>query len=553
MPESSAPSQAASQPDFSSYIPLSEPPRTFGLGQPGVGHDHLTASSAAPTVAHRTGGPRRPCVHPLGRPGPDFEPGRHRPAGNPGFRGRRRHLFAGTEDIADGNGLPISGTGFTTFTWTYQWIRVDGNSETNVGAGSASYHPVEADVGKLIKVRVSFTDGDNFSEAVTSLPFGPIAELAGPSARPLTLVSNTGQSTSATANITQQYAVGFRLGDHGQGYEISSVSIELAAVPSSLTVSLWSGGVEEGLRANTANKLFDFASTSSFAVGLNEFTAPAGAGAYQNVNYFVVLSGFGASLSIKETTSDDEDAGGETGAAIYNNAAVRALSDTGPWGASGSRASVLRLALEGSRRTSGILEQGADYVLAVKQNQRRLYEDLKDLFEEAEKTGFEGVPHDYATTLNKGQGRLEKRECWSISDPECLDYLSTGKEWPGLRSVVKVVGRREAETGITVQPRYFISSLDSSLSNGLNASAEQLLATVRAHWSIENSLHWSLDVTFREDYCRVRKDHGPQNLATLRQVTHNLLKRETSLKVGIQGKRLQAGWREDYLMKVLRG
>ena len=199
----------------------------------------------------------------------------------------------------------------------------------------------------------------------------------------------------------------------------------------------------------------------------------------------------------------------------------------------------------------GILERGADYVLAVKQNQRRLYEDLKDLFEEAEKTGFEGVPHDYATTLNKGHGRLEKRECWSISDPECLDYLSTGKEWPGLRSVVKVVGRREAETGITVQPRYFISSLDSSLSNGLNASAEQMLATVRAHWSIENSLHWSLDVTFDEDQCRVRKDHGPQNLATLRQVTHNLLKRETTLKVSIQGKRLQAGWREDYLIKVL--
>lgn len=57
--------------------------------------------------------------------------------------------------------------------------------------------------------------------------------------------------------------------------------------------------------------------------------------------------------------------------------------------------------------------------------------DLKDLFEEAEATGFEGVPHDYATTLNKNHGRLERRECWTISDPECLDYLSTGKEWPG--------------------------------------------------------------------------------------------------------------------------
>ena len=194
-----------------------------------------------------------------------------------------------------------------------------------------------------------------------------------------------------------------------------------------------------------------------------------------------------------------------------------------------------------------ILEQGADYVLAVKQNQGRLHEDLRGLFEEAEATGFEGVPHNYATTLNKGHGRLEKRECWAITDPDCLDYLSTGQEWPGLRSVVKVVGRREAETGITVQPRYFISSLDSSL----DVSAKQLLAMVRAHWSIENSLHWSLDVTFHEDQSRVRKDHSPQNLATLRNISHNMLKRETSLKVGIQGKRLQAGWREDYLLKVL--
>ena len=266
-------------------------------------------------------------------------------------------LFADTEGIADGNGLPITGTGssFVTFTWSYQWIRVDGGTQTNVGTNSAGYQPVEADVGNLIKVRVSFRDGNNYSEAVTSLPFGPIAELTRTSATPSTLVSNTGQSASANADITQRYAVGFRLGDHGQGYEISSVSIELAAVPSSLTVSLWSGGVEGGLQANTASKLFEFAKPSSFAVGLNEFTAPAGAFAYQNVNYFIVLSGFGATLSIKETTSDDEDTGGETGAVIYNSAAVRALSDTGTWGASGSRASVLRLAVEGSKRARGIV------------------------------------------------------------------------------------------------------------------------------------------------------------------------------------------------------
>ena len=262
-------------------------------------------------------------------------------------------LFADTENIADANGLPIDTSNtWVFFNWTYQWVRVDGNTRTNVGGNSASYQPVAADVGKRIMVRVSFTDRGNFSETVNSLPFGPIVE---PDPLPASkLVSNTGQS-STTANITKRYALGFRLGDHGQGYEISSVSIDLAAAPSRLTVSLWSGGVEGGFQPNTAYKLFDFANPSSLAVGLNKFTAPAGAFAYPNVNYFVVLSGFGSTLSIKETTSNNEDAGGETGAVIYDDAAVRALSDTGHWVISDDRANVLRMAVEGSKRVRGIL------------------------------------------------------------------------------------------------------------------------------------------------------------------------------------------------------
>ena len=149
----------------------------------------------------------------------------------------------------------------------------------------------------------------------------------------------------------------------------------------------------------------------------------------------------------------------------------------------------------------GILDGGADYVLALKENQGRLYEDVRDLFEGAEEFGFEGVPHDYATTLNKGHGRLERRECRVISGPDCLDYLSTGREWPNLRSVVRVTVRRETASGVTVQPRYYISSLE--------APAGRLLEAVRSHWSIENSLHWSLDVTFGEDQCRVRKGLPP--------------------------------------------
>ena len=262
-------------------------------------------------------------------------------------------LFADTEDIADANGLPIDTSNtWVFFKWNYQWVRVDGNTRTNVGANSATYQPVAADVGKKIMVRVSYTDGGNFSQTVNSLPFGPIVE---PARLPASkLVSNTGQS-STSANITQQYAVGFRLGDHGQGYEISSVSIDLAAAPSRLSVSLWSARRVGTDDENNATKLFDFANPSSFKAGMNTFTAPAGAFAYQKVNYFIVLSGFGSKLSIKETSSDNEDAGGETGAVIYDKAAVRGLNATGVWAISTSRDNVLRLSVEGSRRAGGIL------------------------------------------------------------------------------------------------------------------------------------------------------------------------------------------------------
>ena len=108
----------------------------------------------------------------------------------------------------------------------------------------------------------------------------------------------------------------------------------------------------------------------------------------------------------------------------------------------------------------GILDRGAGYVLALKENQGQLYADVRDLFEGAAEFGFGGVPHDYATTLNQDHGRIERRECWTISDPSCLEYLSAGQDWPGLRSVVKVVGRRATPEGTTVQPRYYISSLE---------------------------------------------------------------------------------------------
>ena len=190
-------------------------------------------------------------------------------------------------------------------------------------------------------MQVSFTDQEDNDESVTSVPFGPIVRPA-PLPSPGTLVGNTGQSPSATATITGDYAMGFKLGTHGQGYEISSVSIDLAAAPSGLSVSLWTGGPPGSSYAGTRTaKLFEFENPASFQAGLNEFTAPAGVYAYHNLDHWIVLSGFGSSLSITETTSDAEDAGGGTGATLANSA--------------GGDSGVLRLAIKGSNRKSGIL------------------------------------------------------------------------------------------------------------------------------------------------------------------------------------------------------
>ncbi len=190
-----------------------------------------------------------------------------------------------------------------------------------------------------------------------------------------------------------------------------------------------------------------------------------------------------------------------------------------------------------------IVDQQADYVLALKENQGRLYQDVEATFEEADELAFEHVPHTYAKTTNKGHGRVEVRECWAIDRPDYIEALRDGVKWPGLRSLIRIRAQRRIGDEVSIEDRYHISSLPGQ--------ADQLLTTVRSHWGIENQVHWCLDLTFREDDSRVRKGDGAQNFSILRRLALNLLRYEKTAKIGINGKRLKAGWDQNYLLKVL--
>lgn len=195
-----------------------------------------------------------------------------------------------------------------------------------------------------------------------------------------------------------------------------------------------------------------------------------------------------------------------------------------------------------------IVDQGADYVLALKDNHRHLHHRVQQTFADADAAVGTTLPladllaH---TTIDKGHGRIEQRRCRAIGNPDYLAFIDPDGVWPNLQSVVCLESTRRIGATVSIESRHYLSSLP--------ADAAVLNAAIRSHWGIENRLHWVLDMSFREDESRVRVGHAPENLAIVRHLALNLLRQESSRRASIATKRLCAALDDSYLCTVLNG
>jgi predicted transposase YbfD/YdcC len=182
-----------------------------------------------------------------------------------------------------------------------------------------------------------------------------------------------------------------------------------------------------------------------------------------------------------------------------------------------------------------ILDKQADYILAVKENQAHLRADILDSFQ---MLSCDAV----AEQVDGGHGRVETRTCSALGDLSLIEHAA---DWPHLRSLVRIQAERyHKATGATEREiRYYISSL--------SPDAARLNSAIRQHWSIENKLHWALDVAFGEDASRKRAGHAAQNFSLITRIALNLLKHNKTSKLGMKGKRLKAGWDNQYLLQLL--
>jgi predicted transposase YbfD/YdcC len=217
------------------------------------------------------------------------------------------------------------------------------------------------------------------------------------------------------------------------------------------------------------------------------------------------------------------------------------------------------LALEGATVTidamgcqtaiaSQIVTQGADYVLALKDNHPTLHEHVRLAFVDADAAVGTTLPLadlPTHTTVEKDHGRIERRRTRAIGDPDYLAFIDPDHAWPNLKSVVCIESTRRIGDAVSTETRHYLSSLP--------ADAKALAQAIRSHWGIENRLHWVLDLAFHEDASRVRTDHAPENLAIIRHIALNLLRRDPSRRIGLANSRFKAALSDSYLRSILTG
>ena len=196
-----------------------------------------------------------------------------------------------------------------------------------------------------------------------------------------------------------------------------------------------------------------------------------------------------------------------------------------------------------AQNTQLIIEQGGDYVLALKENQATLHENTVLAFEHEDKNNFRGVEHETWTTRETNRGRKETREYTLLSEPDYIEHLNASGRWWQLGGIGRVRRTRVLEGVTQTETHYYITSLSSDVKRFANA--------VRGHWGIENRVHWPLDTVFQEDLARNRVGHQPANFAVLRRFVLNLLRLETTYKASLKNKRMRVAITPDYLRTVL--
>lgn len=191
-----------------------------------------------------------------------------------------------------------------------------------------------------------------------------------------------------------------------------------------------------------------------------------------------------------------------------------------------------------------IIDQGGDYVLALKRNQSSLHTHAVEWFDYGLKNNFRLLgDHDYAKTINKGHGRIEIRECWLIRDTLIIQEFREQQGWTGLQTLILVRRQREIDGKRTEELAYYISSLLDD--------ANKVLHAVRRHWAVENECHWVLDVVFDEDRSRIRLGDSPENFSLLRQIALSILKQDNS-KGSLKGKRFKAALNDDFRSQLIQ-